>query len=73
MLMKARHGPAEDLFADACVTADAVMAGGVRKGFEAVGLDTPLAYWAAYPPAQRHTRIPRCVAMAYGQPQNRTF
>jgi AraC-like DNA-binding protein len=34
---------------------------------------TPLAYRAAYPPAQRHVHIPRCVAMAYGRPRNRTF
>jgi len=33
----------------------------------------PLAYRAAYPPAERHLRIPRCVAMAYGRPRNRTF
>jgi hypothetical protein len=33
----------------------------------------PLAYRAAYPPAERHLRIPRCVALAYGRPQNRTF
>ncbi|KAB8161410.1 helix-turn-helix domain-containing protein [Streptomyces sp. 3MP-14] len=34
---------------------------------------TPQAYRAAHPPAARHLRIPRCVAMAYGRPQNRTF
>jgi AraC-like DNA-binding protein len=34
---------------------------------------TPQAYRAAHPPAARHVRIPRCVAMAYGRPQNRTF
>jgi AraC-like DNA-binding protein len=28
----------------------------------------PLAYRAAYPPAERHLRIPRCVALAYGRP-----
>jgi hypothetical protein len=33
----------------------------------------PLAYRAAYPPATRHLRIPRCVALAYGRPRNRTF
>ncbi|MHB8465849.1 MAG: helix-turn-helix transcriptional regulator [Acidimicrobiales bacterium] len=33
----------------------------------------PLAYRAAFPPAQRHIRIPDCVARAYGRPQNRTF
>jgi len=34
---------------------------------------TPRAYRRALPPAQRHIRIPRCVALAYGRPQNRTF
>nr|WP_030898162.1 AraC family transcriptional regulator [Streptomyces sp. NRRL F-5126] len=33
----------------------------------------PQAYRAAHPPAARHVRIPRCVAMAYGRPRNRTF
>jgi AraC-like DNA-binding protein len=34
---------------------------------------TPHAYRAAFPPAQRHIRIPDCVARAYGRPRNRTF
>jgi AraC-like DNA-binding protein len=34
---------------------------------------TPLAYRAAFPPAESWLRIPRCVAQAYGRPQNRTF
>jgi transcriptional regulator GlxA family with amidase domain len=34
---------------------------------------TPAAYRSAAPPPERHLRIPRCVAMAYGRPQNRTF
>ncbi|WP_405588235.1 helix-turn-helix transcriptional regulator [Streptomyces sp. NBC_01092] len=34
---------------------------------------TPQAYRDAHPPAARHVRIPRCVAMAYGRPRNRTF
>jgi AraC-like DNA-binding protein len=34
---------------------------------------TPLAYRATYPPAESQVRIPRCVAQAYGRPQNRTF
>ena len=33
---------------------------------------SPLAYRAAYPSAERHLRIPRCVALAYGRPRNRT-
>lgn len=34
---------------------------------------TPQAYRDAHPPAARHVHIPRCVAMAYGRPRNRTF
>jgi AraC-like DNA-binding protein len=34
---------------------------------------TPSAYRATFPPARRHIRIPDCVALAYGRPQNRTF
>ncbi len=34
---------------------------------------TPLAYRATFPPAQRHIRVPHCVALAYGRPENRTF
>ena len=34
---------------------------------------SPLAYRAAFPPAQRHVRIPDCIARAYGRPRNRTF
>jgi AraC-like DNA-binding protein len=34
---------------------------------------TPLAYRASFPPAESWLRIPRCVAQAYGRPQNRTF
>jgi len=54
-----------------------------RVGWESLGSfttsfrrmfgETPLAYRAGCPPAERHVRIPRCVAMAYGRPQNRTF
>jgi AraC-like DNA-binding protein len=34
---------------------------------------TPLAYRAAFPPAESMIRIPACVAKAYGRPANRTF
>jgi len=34
---------------------------------------TPSAYRASFPPAQRHIRVPVCIAQAYGRPQNRTF
>lgn len=34
---------------------------------------SPGAYRASFPPAMRHVRVPRCVALAYGRPANRTF
>lgn len=34
---------------------------------------TPQAYRNRFPPAERQVRIPRCVALAYGRPPNRTF
>jgi AraC-like DNA-binding protein len=34
---------------------------------------TPSAYRDSFPPAQRLIRVPRCIAQAYGRPQNRTF
>ncbi|MFE2181918.1 helix-turn-helix transcriptional regulator [Streptomyces sp. NPDC059455] len=34
---------------------------------------TPQTYRAAHLPAARLVRIPRCVAMAYARPRNRTF
>jgi AraC-like DNA-binding protein len=34
---------------------------------------TPVAYRSTYPPAESRIRIPRCIALAYGRPQNRTF
>ncbi|MGW3033548.1 helix-turn-helix domain-containing protein [Streptomyces sp. NPDC001178] len=60
-----------------------VAAIGVAVGAQSIGSFTtsfrrmygtsPQAYRAAHPPAARHVRIPRCVAMAYGRPQHRTF
>jgi AraC-like DNA-binding protein len=35
--------------------------------------DTPTAYRRSGAPALRHLRLPSCVVMAYGRPQNRTF
>lgn len=34
---------------------------------------SPAQYRAAFPPAEAQLRVPRCVAMAYGRPHNRTF
>ncbi len=34
---------------------------------------SPVAYRHSFPPAESWLRIPRCVAQAYGRPQNRRF
>jgi transcriptional regulator GlxA family with amidase domain len=34
---------------------------------------SPLGYRESFPPAESWLRIPRCIAQAYGRPQNRTF
>jgi transcriptional regulator GlxA family with amidase domain len=34
---------------------------------------SPLEYRASFPPAQRHVRVPDCIAQAYGRRANRTF
>jgi AraC-like DNA-binding protein len=47
--------------------------GSFTTSFRRMFGQTPLAYRAACPPAQSYLRIPRCVAEAYGRPQNRTF
>jgi AraC-like DNA-binding protein len=56
-----------------CFAVGAQGVGSFTTSFRRMFGMTPLAYRAAYPPAQRHVRIPRCVAMAYARPQNRTF
>jgi AraC-like DNA-binding protein len=47
--------------------------GSFTTSFRRMFGETPQAYRTKFPPAQRHVRIPRCVAMAYGRPRNRTF
>ena len=59
--------------ADICFAVGAQSVGSFTASFHRVFGMVPLAYRAAYPPAERHLRIPRCVALAYGRPQNRTF
>jgi AraC-like DNA-binding protein len=57
--------------ADICFEVGAESVGSFTASFRRVFGVAPLAYRAAYPPAQQHLRIPRCVAMAYGRPENR--
>src|SRR5580693_3514253 len=59
--------------ADICFAVGAESVGSFTVSFGRVFGVAPLAYRAAYPPAEQHLRIPRCVAMAYGRPKNRTF
>lgn len=47
--------------------------GSFTTRFRHVFGSTPTAYRASFPPAQRHIRVPDCVAQAYGRPKNRTF
>ncbi|HWE70225.1 MAG TPA: helix-turn-helix transcriptional regulator [Acidimicrobiales bacterium] len=59
--------------ADICFAVGAHSLGSFTTSFGRVFGQTPLTYRAAYPPAESQLRIPRCVAQAYGRPQNRTF
>lgn len=56
-----------------CFAVGAESLGSFCTSFRRMHGQTPLAYRAMYAPAERHVRIPRCVALAYGRPQNRTF
>jgi AraC-like DNA-binding protein len=47
--------------------------GSFTTSFRRVFDTTSLAYRAAHPPAESMIRVPRCMAMAYGRPANRTF
>ena len=56
-----------------CFAVGLASLGSFTTSFRRVHGLAPLAYRAAFPPAQRHIRIPSCVAQAYGRPRNRTF
>jgi AraC-like DNA-binding protein len=56
-----------------CFAVGAQGVGSFTTSFRRVHGMTPRAYRAAAPPAQRHLRIPRCVALAYARPRHRTF
>jgi AraC-like DNA-binding protein len=59
--------------ADICFAVGAQSIGSFTTSFRRMFGLTPLAYRAKHPPAESHVRIPRCIALAYGRPQNRTF
>jgi AraC-like DNA-binding protein len=56
-----------------CFAVGLASVGSFVTSFRRVYGVAPLAYRASFPPAQRHIRVPDCVARAYGRPQNRTF
>ncbi len=58
---------------DICFAVGLASVGSFTTSFGRMYGTTPLAYRATFPPAQRHIRIPSCVAREYGRPQNRTF
>lgn len=59
--------------ADICFAVGAKSVGSFTTSFRRMFGQTPLTYRGMYPPAEWYLRIPRCVALAYGRPQNRTF
>jgi AraC-like DNA-binding protein len=56
-----------------CFAVGAESVGSFTTSFHRMFGEAPSAYRANYPPAESCVRIPRCVAQAYGRPQNRTF
>ena len=77
-LLRARD-LADARYADRLTVADmarAVGAGSVGSftvSFGRVFGQSPTAYRRVWPPPARYVRIPRCVAMSYARPRNRTF
>jgi transcriptional regulator GlxA family with amidase domain len=59
--------------ADICFAVGANSLGSFSSSFRRMFGQTPLGYRAMHPSAECQVRIPRCVALAYGRPQNRTF
>lgn len=58
---------------DICFAVGLTSLGSFVTSFGRVYGRTPRQYRESFPPAQRHIRIPMCVARAYGRRQNRTF
>ena len=56
-----------------CFAVGSQSLGSFTTSFRRVFGQSPAAYRDSFPPAERYVRIPRCVAIAYGRPQNRTF
>ncbi len=58
---------------DICFDVGLTSLGSFTTSFRRIYGTSPSSYRAGFPPAQRHIRVPGCVARAYGRPQNRTF
>ena len=58
---------------DICLAVGLTSVGSFTTSFRRVYGLAPGQYRASFPPAQRNIRVPQCVALAYGRPQNRTF
>jgi AraC-like DNA-binding protein len=56
-----------------CLAVGAQSVGSFTTSFRRMFGQTPLTYRDLHPPAESYLRVPRCVALAYGRPQNRTF
>jgi AraC-like DNA-binding protein len=59
--------------AEVCFAVGASSVGSFTASFGRVFGRPPTAYRRSCPPTTRFVRIPRCVAMAFARPQNRTF
>ena len=59
--------------ADVCFAVGWGSVGSFTTSFRRMFGLSPEAYRGSFPPAASWLRIPRCVAQAYGRPQNRTF
>ncbi len=56
-----------------CTSVGLSSVGSFTSSFGRIYGSSPSAYRAAHPPASQQVRLPSCVVMAYGRPQNRTF
>lgn len=58
---------------EVCFAVGLASLGSFTTSFRRVYGVPPAAYRATFPPAERLIRIPGCIALSYGRPQNRTF
>jgi AraC-like DNA-binding protein len=58
---------------DICFAVGLSSLGSFTTSFRRIHGVTPHAYREMFPAAERHIRVPACVARTYGRPQNRTF